>query len=145
MTNRVSGGVSEVLVVEGVESIADFLKASEVPQAGDAVRTAWARIEEWMAKEHVASLDGWCYKTSRLSQDEFNEFGVPGGILEGTIRLADNDHLEHRANLIRSVSFYAFVDLASRQFGRGMDGFMIVTPPAVAVMREALSREYRWV
>ena len=85
---------------------------------GNRFRTGWLR------RTHIQSLEGSCYTTSRFVQDEFNRMGVSGVILEGCIEVGRNDYLEHRANLVWTVNFYAFIDLASRQFGRAIDGLL---------------------
>lgn len=129
---------------KGVDCVAAYLHERGSGEVGDAILAAWQRIQEWMAQDQIQSLAGWCYKTSRLVQDEFNRVGVTGGILEGNIEVGPHDWLEHRANIVQNVNFYAFIDLASRQFGRATDGFMIVSTPKAAVMKAALASEYSW-
>lgn len=135
---------SGVVVLEGVDCVAAYLHNRGSDEVGDGIVAAWQRIQDWMAQTHIQSLEGSCYTTSRFVQDEFNRMGVSGGILEGCIEVGRNDYLEHRANLVRTVNFYAFIDLASRQFGRATDGFMIVSAPKAAVMKAALASEYSW-
>lgn len=137
--------VDETITVEGITTIAASLRALDSENTAAAILHGWSSLLEWMAREGLSSLEYECYTTSRLLQDQFDYYGVTGGsILVGDIEIGPNDYLEHRANLIRTERYFAFVDLASRQF-RHTDGFMLVSPPSTAMMKAALATEYRWV
>jgi hypothetical protein len=135
--------VDETRVFEGIEEIAASLRSLDSPDAATSIEDGWSCVQEWMAREGLSSLEYQCYTTSRLLMDQFKKFGVAAGILEGDIEIGPHDYLEHRANLIRAENFFAFVDLASRQFGRA-DGFMLVSPPSAKVLKAALEEEYHW-
>lgn len=138
--------VHKPLIVEGIAGIALSLRSLDSEDAAQSIRGAWSSIQGWMLRKGLSTLECQCYTTSRLLQDQFDKFGVPGGILAGDIEMGPNDYLEHRANMIRTERYFAFVDLASRQFGRtDADGFMLVSPPSASVMKAALAAEYHWL
>ena len=131
-------------IVEGIEEIAHSLRSLDSSDAARCILDGWAGVQEWMLQKGISSLEYQCYTTSRLLQDQFNKFGVNGGILAGDIEIGPHDYLEHRANLVRTEKYFAFVDLASRQF-REVDGFMLISPPVPEDMKAALAAEYRWL
>ena len=84
---------TECELVHGVENIRRGPNDSEANGLSAAIGDAWDERSDWMRKEGVKSLHGWCYETSRVLQERLRARGPNSTILEGEIEVATDDFL----------------------------------------------------
>jgi hypothetical protein len=130
-------------------SSAELLRDARVSKddlASAGVARAVEATRRWSVSHDVKSFVGHCHTVARIVSESLKGLGLVAPILEGEIRIAANDYMEHRAVLLKRDRYWLFLDATSQQFDgfEGSDMGSVVSYQSSSSMLSALRELYSW-